>query len=63
MFKDDLWEATEEQVANALETYSFEEILELGDITPEEVLIHLVINGILQLPEVKNITSGYSTRR
>lgn len=55
MYKDETWKVVEEQVEGALETYSMEEILEMGELTIEEALIHLVLNGNLLLPEVKNV--------
>ena len=39
--------------ATILETYSFEEILELNDLTEEEALEFLVTQGFLTLPEVQ----------
>jgi len=40
-------------LSNILETYSLEEILELNDLTTEDVLELLVEEGYVTLPEVK----------
>ena len=40
-------------VATLLETYTLSEILELNDITDEEVLEYLVEQRIIDLPPVK----------
>lgn len=55
MFKDREWKRIEEEVSNALETFSLEEILEQGDLTIEEALTYLIVNGVLELPEVTNL--------
>lgn len=55
MFKDREWKKIEGEVSNALETFSLEEILEQGDLTIEEALTYLIINGLLELPEVTNL--------
>ena len=55
MYKDPLWKDTEEKVENALETYTLEEILEQNDITVEEALTHLVMNGIIDLPKIVTV--------
>ena len=36
-----------------LETYSIEEILELNDLTAEDLLEFLVEEGFVELPEIK----------
>ena len=38
-----------------LETYTLEEILELSDLTPEDVLECLSEQGLLRLPETKPV--------
>lgn len=53
MFKDT--DDIEDQVTRALDTYSFLEILEHNDLTEEEVLVILVENGFLKLPEVLSV--------
>lgn len=40
------------EVSTALEVYSLEEILELNDITAEEVLIYLVEERVIKLPDI-----------
>jgi len=37
---------------NVLDTYSFEEILELNDLTEEDALEFLVEEGYVHLPEI-----------
>lgn len=39
--------------AVVLETYSLLELLELNDVTEEDVLEHLVTQGFLRLPELQ----------
>lgn len=43
-------------LATILDTYDLSEILELNDLTQEEVLEYLVEQGIIKLPEVKPLT-------
>jgi hypothetical protein len=40
-----------EYISNILQTYSFEEILELNDLTEEDTLLYLVEQEFLELPE------------
>lgn len=54
MFKD-VSEKILEEVESALETYSFEDILELNDLTVEEALTILIENGYVELPEVRSV--------
>lgn len=54
MFRDES-ERIKEDVEDALETYSFEEILDHNDVTLEEVLTMLVENGYLTLPEIRRV--------
>lgn len=39
--------------AAILDTYSLDEIIELNDLTTEEALEYLVVQGIIKLPEVQ----------
>jgi hypothetical protein len=39
--------------ASILETYSLSDILELNDMTEEDLLEYLVEEGIIKLPEIK----------
>lgn len=39
--------------AAVLEVYSLEEILELNDLTTEDVLDYLVTQGFVRLPEIQ----------
>ena len=41
----------EDKVAKLLDIYTMEELLELCDITPEEVIELLVDNGYIELPD------------
>lgn len=36
-----------------LETYTLSEIIELNDLTDEEVLEYLVVHKIIKLPDIK----------
>ncbi len=54
MFKDNT-EAIKEEVSRALAVYSFEEILEENDMTIEEILVILVENGFIALPETLGV--------
>jgi len=36
-----------------LEVYDFEDILEMNDLTEEDVLYHLVEQGLIELPNPK----------
>jgi len=40
-------------VSALLETYTLSEILEMNDLTEEEVIEYLVRHGIIDLPEIK----------
>lgn len=40
-------------IATILETYTLSEILELNDLTEEEVLEYLVAHKIIDLPEIQ----------
>lgn len=40
-------------VAAILETYTLSELIELNDLTEEEVLEYLVAHGILRLPMIQ----------
>ena len=44
-----------EEAKNALEDYSIEELLELSDLPVEEAVAYLVVNGFLELPEIKSV--------
>jgi hypothetical protein len=39
--------------ATILETYSLQEILELNDLTEEDLLEYLVEEGMVKLPEIR----------
>ena len=41
-----------ERMIQLLETYSFEELLEISDLNEEDVLLILDNAGVLRLPEV-----------
>lgn len=41
--------------ANALETYSLEEILELNDVTEEEALEFMVEENFIKLPSIRSL--------
>jgi hypothetical protein len=43
----------EERVRNTLETYTLEELLELNEIEVHELVLHLVNDGILSLPDAE----------
>ena len=38
-----------------LDLYTLEDILEHNDVTPEEALEYLVVQGFLRLPEVQEL--------
>lgn len=40
-------------ISTLLETYSFLEILELNDLTEEEVLEYLVVHNVIKLPDIQ----------
>lgn len=42
-------------IGKVLQTYSFEEILELNELTEEDVLLFLVEEEFLQLPNPKPV--------
>jgi hypothetical protein len=46
---------TEVDVEHILDTYSLEEILELNDLTEEDVLIHLIKFRMVELPDPKPV--------
>lgn len=43
----------EHEVAKILEVYSFEEILEMNNLTEEDVVLLLYQEGYIKLPEYK----------
>lgn len=43
-------------ITTILETYTLSEILELNDLTDEEVLEYLVEQRIITLPDIKPLT-------
>ena len=53
MFDDD--DLFEEEVAKALDVYSLEEILEHNDLDPQSLLVLLLQEGFIVLPEVRSI--------
>jgi len=55
MFKDET-EQIEEEVRQALEVYTLEDILEHNDLTIEEALTILIDQGYIELPEVRPVT-------
>jgi hypothetical protein len=40
-------------LSTILETYTLSEIIELNDITEEEVLEYLVVHNVIKLPDIK----------
>ena len=54
MFKDET-EHIEQDVKTALEIYTLEDILEHNDITLEEALTALIVEGYIELPEVRPV--------
>jgi len=44
---------TYKEIKNILDTYSFEEVLELNELTEEDVLLFLVEERIVKLPKEK----------
>ena len=45
----DRWE---KEIEHLLQTYTLAEVLELNDLTDEEVLGHLLSAGLIEIPEV-----------
>lgn len=45
----DRWE---KEVEHLLQTYTLAEVLEMNDLTDEEVLTHLLSAGLIEVPEV-----------
>jgi hypothetical protein len=43
-------------VAALLEAYTLSEILEMNDLTEEDVLEYLVAHGVVKLPELRPLT-------
>jgi hypothetical protein len=54
MFKDTT-EQIEDEVRQALEVYSLDDILDYNDITLEEAITKLIIEGHIELPEVRPV--------
>jgi hypothetical protein len=54
MFKDTT-EQIEDDVKAALEIYSLDDILDHNDITLEEALTALIVEGYIELPEVRPV--------
>jgi DNA-binding protein Fis len=47
------YDPIEERVRNVLETYTFEELLEYNDTELYEMVLRLVVDGVLTLPDVE----------
>jgi len=48
-------------IATLLETYTLSEIIELNDLTDEEVLEYLVVHKIVKLPDVRPLDYDQET--